>query len=360
MKARIIAIIMTILVFVSCLQIVIAAESEKNADILATWKSLVVFDGSFEEIEFTPVSRERSFWGRNTNKTITIPVVGMSSFVTFDMEEYNLTADTYDNFVVNEVVYESSNTDVVVAYDGRILARGIGEAVVTIKVGELEDRINVIVENKIPQELVDQVMEILSSNTRSAESDARNAIVEKGAAMVSCVWKPTRSLVKWDDGIPYPANQYQVGLPYSQTAHICDETEFLDAMSHSDFYDTYYDDEGVAMPMYGNDCSSFVAICWGLPYQGLGRYYTGTFYNNYASIGGYENLQRGDAVVCRTDERQHMCLVIQNWVVPPSGSSITTSYVTCYEQTPYNAQLTFLTYNQLSAESFKAISNFGG
>ena len=43
---------------------------------------MVVYDGSFEEIDFNPTSR--------SNKTITFPVAGMSSFVSFDMDKYNL------------------------------------------------------------------------------------------------------------------------------------------------------------------------------------------------------------------------------------------------------------------------------
>lgn len=357
MKKKVLSIIMSVLIFTSCAQFVFAADNKKDADPLAVWNSTVVFDGSFEEIEFTPARNGKSVLGRNANRTITIPVVGMSSFVSFDMDQYGLTADTYESFVVNDVIYESSNLDVVVAYEGRILARGKGEAVVTIKVGDLEERINVVVENEVPRELVEQVMELNSNNTRSAESEARNAIAEKGADMAYCLWRPTRNLAGWKNEYTYPANQYQSGIPYSQSADMCDETEFLDAMDNSDFYTTYYKN-GVAMPMYGNDCSAFVAICWGLPYKGLGRYNTSTFYNNYASLGGYENLQRGDAVVCRTSNRNHMFLVIQNHEVPPSGSSMTTSYVVCYEQTLYNAQLSFWTYAQLSSGSYKPISKF--
>lgn len=356
MKIKILSIIVSVLIFVSCAQIVFAADNKKNADPLAVWNSTVVFDGSFEEIEFTPAGNGNSVLGRNTNRTITIPVVGMSSFVSFDMDQYGLTTDTYESFVVNDVIYESSNTDVVVAYEGRILARGKGDAVVTIKVGDLEERISVVVENEVPRELVEQVMELSSSNTRSAESEARNAIAEKGADMAYYLWRPTRNLVGWRNGYTYPANQYQTGLPYTQSDDMCDETDFLEAMDNSDFYTTFYNDKGVAMPMYGNDCSSFVAICWGLPYKET-RYTTKTFYN-YESLGDYENLQRGDAVVCRTSARKHMFLVIQNHEVPPAGSSMTTSYVVCYEQTPYNAQLSFWTYAQLSSGSYKPISKF--
>ena len=40
------------------------------------------------------------------------------------------------------------------------------------------------------------------------------------------------------------------------------------------------------------------------------------------------------------------------------GKHVADKYVTCYEQTPYNAPLTFWTYNQLSNNSYKAISKF--
>lgn len=80
--------------------------------------------------------------------------------------------------------------------------------------------------------------------------------------------------------------------------------------------------------------------------------------NDYASIGSYANLQRGDAVA--STSQGHMFLVIQNHEVPPTGSGMTTSYVTCYEQTPYNAQLTFWTYDQLSNKSTKQFQTSGG
>ena len=357
MKSRIISIIMVILILVSSSQIVFATGNDKTIDPIEIWNSMVVYDGSFEEIDFNPTSKSSSFFSRSTIKTITIPVVGMSSFVSFDMDKYNLTTDTYQDFITNDVIYDSSNLDVVVAYDGRILARGVGEAVITIRVGDLEEQINVIVENEMPQELVAQVMEVSSSNARSTESEARNAIAQKGADMVYCIWKPTSDLVGWRSGYIYEANEYQYGIPYSQAYNgMCDDTEFLAAMSNSNFYTTYYNANSVAMPRYGNDCSAFVAICWGLTYNGNNRYNTTKFNNNYVSIGSYANLQRGDAVV--STSQGHMFLVIQNWEVPPTGSSMTTSYVTCYEQTPYNAQLTFWTYDQLSNKSYKAISNF--
>ncbi len=285
---------------------------------------------------------------RRTYKKITSVIKGSCNL--------RLRAVYYQDFVTNDVIYDSSDLDVVVAYEGRILARGVGEAVVTIKVGDLEEQINVIVENEIPQELVAQVMEITTSNARSTESEARNAIVQKGADMVYCMWKPTRDLVGWRSGYIFKADKYQYGIPYSQAYNgMCDNTEFLAAMSKSDFYTTSYEGN-IAMPRYGNDCSAFVAICWGLTYNGDYRYNTTKFNDNYASIGSYANLQRGDAVV--STSKAHIFLVIQNWEVPPTGSSITTSYVTCYEQTPYNAQLTFWTYNQLSNNSYKAISKF--
>lgn len=355
MKTKITSIIMAIVILVSGSQMVFATENEQNTDPLALWNSMVVYDGSFEEIEFNPTSREYSVFSRNENRTITIPVVGMSSFVSFDMERYNLTADTYEDFIANDVIYESSDTNIVVAYDGRILARGVGEAVVTIKVGDQEERINVRVGNKVSQELVEQVMEITSGNTRSAESDERNAIVQKGADMVSCIWRPTQDLEGWRGLHTYKANEYQFGIPYTQSYNgMCDEVEFLAAMNNSDFYTPSSLGSISPMPKYGNDCAAFVAICWGLLYNGKDRYNSTKFHDEYASIGGYANLQRGDAVV----KIGHIFLVIQNWEVPPSGSDIKTSYVTCYEQTPFNAQLTFWTYTQLSNDGYKAISNF--
>ena len=53
-----------------------------------------------------------------------------------------------------------------------------------------------------------------------------------------------------------------------------------------------------------------------------------------------------------------MFLITINWEVPPSGSGYDESYVVCYEQTPYNAQLTFHTYTQLSQGGYIPFSKF--
>ena len=131
-----------------------------------------------------------------------------------------------------------------------------------------------------------------------------------------------------------------------------DDNEFLDALDYSDFYDGY--GSGTYMPNYGNDCSAFVAICWGLPYQGNSRYNTTKFRQNYSSIGDYADLQPGDALLTNG----HMFLVSQNWETPPSGSSYDEPYVVCYEQTPPQAILSFWTYDQLSSDDYIPISNF--
>lgn len=65
---------------------------------------------------------------RRTYKKITSVIKGSCNL--------RLRAVYYQDFVTNDVIYDSSDLDVVVAYEGRILARGVGEAVVTIKVGD--------------------------------------------------------------------------------------------------------------------------------------------------------------------------------------------------------------------------------
>ncbi len=165
----------------------------------------------------------------------------------------------------------------------------------------------------------------------------------------------------WRAGYTFKAGSRQTGIPYTQAyGGQCNCDEFIGAMSNSDFYTVKYqavgNDPSVAMPMYGNDCSAFVAICWGLTYNGNGRYNTTKLYNEYDSLGEYDNLKRGDAVVSKS--AGHAFIVFQNWAIPPTGSPITTSYTSCYEQTPYNAKLTFWTYAQLQSGEYKPISKF--
>lgn len=361
MKKKILSTILTImLLVVSFSHQVYAEETDMEMSAVEQLNSMVKFDGTFETIEFIPanVSNAR---GITTRKSITIPLVGMSSFLNFDEEEYGITEENYYEFVSEKIKYSSSNSNVVAAYDGRILARGVGNATVTVQYEDMVQYIDITVADEVSEELVREALSSQNSTMRLAttEDDERRAIVEKGSDMIYLRWTPTKDVTGWKGQITYKANVKQIGMPYTQSyLGQRDDVAFMEELNNSsDFYTTQVDSNGVKMPRYGNDCSAFVAICWGgLQYDGNGRINTGKLYDNYSSLGGFENLEVGDAVVSR--QRSHTFLCVQNWETPPSGSQYDTSYITCYEQTPYNAQLTFWTYDKLEEQGYKPISKF--
>ena len=83
--------------------------------------SEVTFDKDSQFIAFSLVNKNDA---ENKAKSITLNFVGMSSFLDFSSVKHEVDK--------NIIKYESSNENVVVAYDERILATGIGTASVTI------------------------------------------------------------------------------------------------------------------------------------------------------------------------------------------------------------------------------------
>ena len=166
-------------------------------------------------------------------------------------------------------------------------------------IGGMIQNIAVTVENEVPENIMRNLESEGMAYARSTEQTERLNIAQKAIDMVYCHWTPTSDVVGWNNEHTCKANKMQTGVPYSQVYNKqCDDVAFLAAMSNSDFYTSYYNGDNVVMPRYGNDCSAFVAICWGgLLYNGVDRYNTRKFYDNYASIGSYANLQKGDAVV---------------------------------------------------------------
>lgn len=75
---------------------------------------------------------------------------------------------------------------------------------------------------------------------------------------------PTKDLVGWKGQYIFKKNTRYSGIPYSQTEYQKDDAGFKDALSKSDFYDSYTR-FGNTMPKYGSDCSGFVSFAWGVP-----------------------------------------------------------------------------------------------
>ncbi len=297
-----------------------------------------------EEIVFTDEFVSLSFQKTRANQSITLNLVGMSSYLDFS----NMESD----FDPTLVEYESSNPDIAIAWNGRILARGVGTAQITVTYFDLQQIINVTVKNAVSRELQEALeYNVQAQNTsRTSTSQERLDIIYKAVDMVTVEWVPTTNLTGWRNEMTFVPTQVYYGIPYSQTVNQVDDIAFLSAMSNDDFYDSYTR-FSIQMPKYGSDCSGFVSLAWG-----ISRTVTDGFYKNYPSIGDFSDLQTGDAIV--SAQIGHIILISSNYETPSSSSGYTEPYLVCYEQSPYDADLTFHTYSQLNGLGYKAISKF--
>lgn len=322
-----------------CILFATPVIAENNSEYSAEVEKLIG-----EEIVFTDEIVTFSFQKARNNQSITLNLVGMSSYLDFSSMD--------SSFDATLVEYESSNPEVAVAWNGRILARGVGTAQITINYLDLQQIIDVTVKKEISSELKEalEYSVYTQNSTRAVVPQERLDIIYKASDMVTVQWTPTQSLVGWNNEMSYEPGNIYFGVPYSQSVNQVDDIEFSSALSNGDFYDAY-SRFSIQMPKYGSDCSGFVSIAWG-----INRITTSTFYNNYPSIGDFTELQTGDAVVSTQD--RHIILVSTNYETPPGGSSYTEPYLVCFEQLQYDADLTFHTYAQLSRLGYKAISKF--
>lgn len=257
-----------------------------------------------------------------------------------------------------EAVWKSSDNNVAVAYEGRILAQGKGNAVITVSYGDIEKKIFVTVlkEDNLLKKVNDYLREnpILDAN--------RNDILDKGLDMITVYWDPVQDLIGWEGQYIFEAGSKPYGIPYSQTPNQVDNIGFMIAFQYlPDFYDTYYYDSKL-MPKYGSDCSGFLSFAWGLSRHTtldfVNKIRNGTFpkvgsYDAYDPstadlLNSYPLLQGGDSVVFRTGDYGHTFLIATN----------NTAYqqVSAYEQTPYYSQITVHYYNQLANNKYMPFS----
>lgn len=339
---KIVSILLTMVTLLSLSIVTVGASSESMSYTAA--ESVIA-----EEIVFGDDIIDFSTLKLDVPTPVTINLVGMSLYVDFSNMDNSFDASTID--------YITDNPDVAYAWDGRILATGQGTTDIILDSDNGQYTIRVTVKENISEELEHALEYVSRGNVLARTSNERQSIVDKGREMASLLWTPTSNLTGWRGSVVFQAGKVYSGIPYSMTVNQCDEESFVMAMRNSDFYSSYtrtLDNETIIMPKYGSDCSGFVSFAWG-----ISRATTVTF-NNYPSIGGYENLQPGDAVVYRNAKKQegHIILVSTNFVTPPSNAMYQEPYLVCYEQTPYKAAITFHKYSSLSSGGYKAISKF--
>ena len=117
------------------------------------------------------------------------------------------------------------------AYDGRILAEGKGNAVVTVFYGGIEKNISVTVLNQ--QDLKAKLKTLLGMSPMTSSSE-RQTILNKASAMTSYQWIPTQNLTGWKSQYTFPANTFCYGIPYTQTPNQCDDMAFGSSLNYSD------------------------------------------------------------------------------------------------------------------------------
>lgn len=286
-----------------------------------------------------------------SNDQVILEHNGLSEFVDVIGELEN---GKYIN-LTNDAEWSTDNDDIVFANAGRILANAPGETNVTVEYSNYKKVINVSVLSSLDIEYeIDRLNEEqpeYSINSLSS-SDRTNAInIAKG--MVNLEWTPTKNIRGWRNKKTFNAKTKYTGIPYSQTEYYKDKDGFNKALKAKDFYDNYTRFD-IIMPKYGNDCSGFLSIAWGLPRKTTSHFVDGVKDGTYAQVGSYnadnpstlkleaayKKLQKGDAVV----KSGHTFLIASN--------DIDNSKIYAYEQTPYNAKYTTWTYEKMANDGY--------
>lgn len=297
---------------------------------------------------------------------IVLPETGRACFV----DAIAKFADgTYAN-IANCAEWKSSNSEVVSAYEGHLIAGIEGVAVVTISYQGVDREILVQVQETV--DVAERIKEVLMEENEnvllSMTSSQRDSAVSIAKGMVEMSWMPTQDLIGWK-GKVFPANVWVTGMPYSQTAYQKDQKGFLESMGYSDFYTTYVSGDRL-MPRYGNDCSGFVSFAWEISRNTTQGFLKGISNGSYSTVGAthykimqdgnglyriynyddvlmkeaFGSISRGDALI----QYGHMFLVAAN--------SYSAKVVYVYEQTPQRAVYTSYTYDELAKDNFVPFS----
>ena len=165
--------------------------------------------------------------------------------------------------------WESDNPDIVSVNQGRLLTtEREGEANITVKYQGKTETIHVEVRalSRGRRRVKRFPKPILAANRQQA--------LDRALAMIEFTWTTTKDLSVWQDkqGVPakvYPKGTTVHGIIYTQSEYQRGLEEFKEDLKRPDFYSKYigkfrHSSVNRTMPMYGNDCSGFVSIAWGI------------------------------------------------------------------------------------------------
>lgn len=288
-----------------------------------------------------------------TADEVTLEKTGVSEFV----DAKGILGDGSIEDVSRYAVWESSDINVVIADQGRILAQKAGNATVTVNYGEYSVSFPVRVEETVDTQ---QLLAELAVKNRAYDNNERIADLTRAANMINMIWTPGKNVTGWKGKKIFSAGTAYAGMPYSQTPNQLGSPEaFASAMSKSDFYTVYTNSNGVKMPRYGNDCSGFVSLSWNIGRLNTTKLKEGIVSGKFPKVGSYNvsaptaaelkisyaSLVPGDAVVVGGS---HTFMIAYN--------DIANQKVQCYEQTPYNAQVTEWTYTKMADAKYLPFS----
>lgn len=277
----------------------------------------------------------------------------MSEFV----DAKGILADGSIEDISRYAIWESSDAEVAIADQGRILAQSKGDAIITVKYSSYLASFPITVEETIDTV---QLMEQLSLSAYSYGNDERIADLSRAASMINITWTPSKNLTGWRGNTTFSAETTYAGVPYSQTPNqIGTAQAFASALSKADFYTVYTNASGTKMPRYGNDCSGFVSLLWN-----IGRHTTTSLKNGIVSgtfpkVGSY-NVASPTVAELKT---AYVSLVPDDVVVVGGSHTFMIAYndianqkVQCYEQTPNRAQVTEWTYTKMANAKYLPFS----
>lgn len=261
--------------------------------------------------------------------------------------------------ITDEVVCDFEDESIAMWIFGRIIADKMGTTTAVLNYNGLSKEITVTVNNQI----------ILDDNTLNANAfigenadinvfidpniGERTNILDIAEAMVYMEWTPSQTFAAYNGHTDFQAGITYTGMPYTQFHNQSTYAEFFNAYSSADdFYDSYTNSNNVTMSRYGNDCSGFLSICWGLFRNDTwrNRWNTTDFRNaiengTYTELD-YNYLNPADALY----KSGHVMLV--------KSVSTSSGTVTVYEQTGRAARMSVYTFEELSASSYTGFTKF--
>ncbi len=289
---------------------------------------------------------------------------GLSAFI-------DLIGVTFDDKYINISEYanwSSDNQEVAFADLGRIIADGKGNATVTVSYGDYNHKIKVNVKKYVDlQKMIDDINNEKISSFSLTPTE-REEIRSRGMGMLNYLWIPNNNVRGWRNNYTFTSGNVYIGIPYSQTDYQCNLDDFkynFNNPNTTGFYTNYtrtftYSDgtsETIIMPKYGNDCSGFVSISWGISRQTTKSFLAGIKSGTYPKVGSYTytdssyptasvletaytSLDKGDAVV----KNGHTFLIAAN--------DIPNSRVIAYEQTPYITRVQAWSYSDMASDGY--------